>query len=174
MKMMKHLWMSTLVGLFCIFGFQVEVRGAGGEVDDNRSRQTLIYAFSMQVPEECERAQLAQKLAKPHERQLQLLGVVRGVGGGALEREELERVRRRYQLSYPLLDVAAALEDSDLPSEFKERLHQEGDWVLLLKGNGGSGYSVEGEDLERIFAGFGSVSTDIDESTWGKIKDLFQ
>ena len=46
--------------------------------------------------------------------------------------------------------------------------------MLLLKGNGGSGYSVEGEDLERIFAGFGSVSTDIDESTWGKIKDLFQ
>jgi hypothetical protein len=173
--MMKRLWMSTLVGLFCILGFQVEVGGeAGVEGDDNRSRRTLIYAFSAEIPEQCERAQLAQELARPHQRRLQLVGVVRGIGGVALEREELAAVRRRYQLSYPLRDAAAALEDSGLPNEFKKRLRQEGDWVLLLERGGGSVYSVEGESLERIFAGFGSISTDIDESTWGKIKDLFQ
>lgn len=169
--MMKRLWMSTLVGLFCILGFQVEV---GGEADENRFGRTLIYTFSAQVPEECERAQLAQELARPHQRRLQLLGVVRGVGGAALAREKLERVRRRYRLSYPLLDVTAALEDANLPNEFKERMRREGDWVLLLGRGGNSVYAVEGENLERIFAGFGTVSTDIDESTWGKIKDLFQ
>jgi len=169
--MMKRLWMSTLVGLFCLFGFQVEV---GGEGDDNSFGRTLIYAFSAQVPEECERAQLAQELARPHQHRLQLLGVVRGAGGAALAREELETVRRRYRLSYPLLDVAAALEDANLPREFKERLRREGDWVLLLERDGNSVYEMEGEDLEQIFAGLGSVSTDIDESTWGKIKDLFQ
>ncbi len=56
------------------------------------------------------------------------------------------------------------------------RQAKQGDFALLLKADGQPHSQGSGNDMERIVRSLstGHISTDIDESTWGKIKELFQ
>ena len=174
MKAMKRILVHISTVFVLVLGFQVEVGGERYESDAVGRMHRLFYLFSLQVPEQCDRACTLQKMVRPYSHQLQVIGVVRAAGSGEEEGLSLEEFRRRHALSYPLMTAAVAVDDSEMPAAVKERLTVVEDYALLLDRNGSTTASGTGQQLPRLLKAFAPVSTDVDESTWGKIKVLFQ
>ena len=171
---MKRILVSISTIFVLVLGLQVEVGGDRSGEDVLGQMHRLFYLFSPQVPEQCERARTLQKLVRSHRHQLQVIGVVRVAENDADKADRLEEFRRLHSLSYRLLTAAEALDDAEMPLAVKERLASPGDYVLLFDGDGSTADSGIGRELHRLLEKFAPVSTDVDESTWGKIKELFQ
>jgi hypothetical protein len=164
-------WFSGIAaGL--VFTLAAGGQGPGGDADQGGSPRRLFYAFSPQVPEHCSRAHLLQRLNPSCGQWLQITGIVRGDPGSG----GLEALRCRFGLSYPLLAPEAVAADPGLPAELKAPGGGAGDYVLLLDGSGRTLAGGPGEGLAPLLAGLAReiLSTDVDDSTWGKIKELFQ
>lgn len=174
MKVMKHILINISTVFVLVLGFQVEVGGEKSESDAASRMHRLFYLFSLQVPQQCDRACILQKLARPYSHQLEVIGVVRAAGSDVEEGHALDEFRRRHALSYSLMTAAAALDDPQTPAAVKERLTASEDYVLLLDGDGRPAAAGTGQELHRLLGAFAPVSTDVDETTWGKIKVLFQ
>jgi hypothetical protein len=74
----------------------------------------------------------------------------------------------------PMLEGVDAdgAKSADIPPYLKSRLDADGDFFAVM-GRGGQVHSVgRGGDLQRDF--LRGVATEVDESTWGKVKELFK
>ena len=174
MKVMKRISLHISTVFLLVLGLQVEVGGEKSESDAVGRMHRLFYLFSLQVPEQCDRACTLQNMVRPYSHQLQVIGVVRAVGSDEEEGVFLEEFRRHHALSYRLMTVAAALDDAEMPPAVKGRFTAPEDYALLLDRDGRLVASGTGQELHRLLGAFAPVSTDVDESTWGKIKELFQ
>ncbi|MDE2808843.1 MAG: hypothetical protein OXN90_10545 [Gemmatimonadota bacterium] len=67
-----------------------------------------------------------------------------------------------------LWSVAMAAESADVPAYIKARLDADGDYFAAIDSEGTLFLAGPGQDLLQ------PLSTEVDESTWGKVKDLFR
>ena len=149
-----------------VVGFFLVV-GAGGASDEDlvQSRGVLrafdlFYLFSPANPDHLERVLQLRELANDTTRSFRLVTVSHD-GYEAAELAQIERGGEAW-----------------MPAAISQRLAGEADYVVLVEREDrrvraeGSGSSMENvlALLERRLP----VSTEVDESTWGKIKDLFQ
>jgi hypothetical protein len=165
--MMKRVFANTFISFVLLLAFQsgVEAERHGSPGDDRLPR--LFYSFSLRVPEQRDYACALQKIVRSCAHRLQVVGVVRD---GA----ELEAFRRRHDLSYPLRHLSEALKDPELPVEIRAWLERAENRFLLQDRDGRTVGTGAGTEPEQLLAVLGLVPTDVDESTWGKIKELFQ
>lgn len=148
-----------------IVGFFLLV-GAGGASDEERvqSRDTLrnfnlFYLFSPDNPNHLKRVVQLRELADEATRSFRLVTV----SHAAYETAES-----------PGGDRGAT---AWVPAAISQRLDGEADYVVLVENDGKVRAEGSGESMESVLALLGSdlpVATEIDENTWGKIKDLFQ
>lgn len=148
-----------------VLGFFLLV-GAGGASDEElvQSRGVLrafdlFYLFSPADPNHLERVLHLRELANETTRSFRLVTV----SHGAYEAAELAQVERG--------DAAW------IPAAISQRLAGEADYVVLVERDGRVRAEGSGSSLETVLALLERhlpVSTEVDESTWGKIKDLFQ
>ncbi|NUM88215.1 MAG: hypothetical protein HUU37_03335 [Bdellovibrionales bacterium] len=108
-----------------------------------------------------------------HGRPLQVLGVVQHRSGT----EALEQLRFEEGISFPL--VGAAAQPPDLPAELSRQLDNPAGFVLLLDGTGRAAAAGSAAELNQVLARAAlllgaQVSTEVDESTWGKVKEIFK
>ena len=67
-----------------------------------------------------------------------------------------------------LWSVARATQSPEVPAYIKARLDADGDYFVAIDSEGALRLAGLGQDLLQ------PLSTEIDESTWGKVKDLFR
>ena len=67
-----------------------------------------------------------------------------------------------------LWSVARATQSPEVPAYIKARLDADGDYLAAIDSEGALRLAGLGQDLLQ------PLSTEIDESTWGKVKDLFR
>jgi len=175
---MERFFLNMLMGVAFVLGSQIETEGEdrqGVRGGDLIQGHRLFYVFSLQDPEHRFRARKLQDLVRSHARLVQVVGIARLAAEDASV-EALDDFRRRYEISYPLLDPAAAAGDAKLPSALKTRLGQTGDFALLVDPAGQTAGFGTGREMVQLLSLLlqERVSTDVDESTWGKIKELFQ
>ena len=175
---MKRAFVAILIGVFFFLGAQVEVAGEnpGGEDGDAVGESRLFYLFSAEVAEHLVHARQLQDLLQSQDRRLQIVGIVRGGGDRGRSAGSLEEFGRRHGLAYPLLSAVGAAVDGKLPAVLRAQLERQEDYALLVDSSGRMAGVGTGRELGRFFSSLADehVSTDVDESTWGKIKELFQ
>ncbi len=110
-----------------------------------RSPDRVYYLFSPDAVEQRQRAERMQRLL--HERPLVV--IARGPWG---------------------MENPAVVGAPDFPAFLKERLDAESDYFALW--DAGRWRTGSGRDLEDLVAA--NIATEVDESTWGKVKDLFK
>ena len=176
---MKRVFLNMLISLAFVLGVQVEAGeeksgGPGAGIGAPVQKYRVFYVFSPQDPEHLLHAHELQDLARPYGRLLQVVGVVRLAEEA--DAGVLEDCRRRCELRYPLLDASQVAEDAELPSALKARVGQGGDYLLLVDAAGRPAGEGTGKAVAQLFSLLPreSIPTDVDESTWGKIKELFQ
>ena len=148
-----------IVGFFLL----VEVGGASDE-DRVQSRQTLrdfdlFYLFSPDNPNHLKRVVQLRELAGDSTRSFRLVTVSHTAYKTAQTPREGSR------------------STAWVPAAISQRLDGEVDYVVLVENDGKIRAEGSGESMESVLALLGSdlkVTTEIDENTWGKIKDLFQ
>lgn len=67
-----------------------------------------------------------------------------------------------------LWSVAMAAQSPEVPAYIKARLDADGDYFAAIDSEGALHLAGPGQDLLQ------PLSTEVDESTWGKVKDLFR
>ena len=67
-----------------------------------------------------------------------------------------------------LWSAAMAAQSPEVPAYIKARLDADGDYFAIIDSEGALRLAGLGQDLLQ------PLSTEIDESTWGKVKDLFR
>ena len=67
-----------------------------------------------------------------------------------------------------LWSATMAAESADVPAYIKARLDADGDYFAAIDSEGTLFLAGPGQDLLQ------PLSTEVDESTWGKVKDLFR
>lgn len=147
---MKRIFLLLLSGIMLV--------EAGDASDEERSfyfqssALGLFYLFSPADSEHVARALRLRNLAK--DRPFHIVVVARAVES----------------------EVMAPQVVADLPLALVEHMGRNGDYAVLVKTDGSIRARGSGREIERLleYSGTVFVSTDIDESTWGKIKDLFQ
>ena len=135
---------------------------------------TLFYFFSPDDSRQQSRARQLEDAVRRYDR-LQVIGIVREATG--VSDEGLEDFRRAHGLTYELfriVDASAKLER--LPVELQRRLEASNDDYAVLVDGRQVVAEAAGEGLDTVLAAAvaSGISTEIDESTWGKIKVLFQ
>lgn len=132
---------------------------------DERRTQQLYYFFSLTDAAQRERAVDLQRFVEPFGAEIDVTGVVRD-GDETI-------ARHQPNISYELITVDILRERTPLAAQMQRYLDGEG--VVLVR-SGRVTASGAMSDLgrmltQRLTLG---VATEIDESTWGKIKELFQ
>ncbi len=123
--------------------------GGYGTADDARLR--LFYLYSPEAHPQQERLAFWQRLSTAPMNSFDVIGVVWPRSEGALPRE--------WPASVPVVEHAA----------------DGGDYAVLVYPDARIHSHGSGSDMERVVRSLSGarVSTDVDESTWGKIKELF-
>ena len=67
-----------------------------------------------------------------------------------------------------LWSVAMAAQSPEVPAYIKARLDADGDYFAVVDSEGAVHWAGPGQDVLQ------PLSTEVDESTWGKVKDLFK
>jgi hypothetical protein len=132
-------------------------RGEGGS-------ERLYYFFSLDDAQQRERAVDLQRLVQPFGTDLEVTGIVREESVSAYD----------LGLSYDLVTRRAA--QIEMPANLERFFDYENDHAVLVDADGRVVANGPGSDLGQVLAHVGNkgVVTEIDESTWGKIKELFQ
>jgi hypothetical protein len=154
MRAMKRRLTSGLIGLALLLGGPAKASGQEGA-------SRFFYVFSTDQAEELERAHRLQELVRAQGRPLPVVALFRGARPAGLE-------------GLVLLEAPEGRADERVLAGLRKWLGQ--DYVAIFDGAGRLRARAEGRHLERLFAAFvgKDVPTEVDESTWGKIKDLFK
>ncbi len=116
-----------------------------------QSADRVYYLFSPDIVEQRLRAEHLQRLLRDR-----LLVVI---------------ARDEWSADSPTVVAAAAVvEAPGFPAFLKEQLDAESDYFALW--DAGILWTGPGRDLEKLIAV--DIVTEVDESTWGKVKDLFK
>ncbi len=155
---MKRIFLLVL-GFF-LFG------GAGGASDGERMQNRdalrgfdLFYLFSPDNPNHLERVSQLRELAGDTTRSFRLVTVSHAAY------EEVQRSQ------------AVRGSATWIPAAIARRLAGTTDYVVLVEAGGKVRAEGSGGSIERVLALLAPslpIATEVDESTWGKIKDLFQ
>ena len=118
---------------------------------DDQSTERVYYLFSSDAVEQRQRVERLQRLLRGR----QLVAIARG----------------EWDAENPaVVAVAEVAGAPDFPVFLKQRLDAESDYFAMW-------------DADRLLTGFGrdleglivpDIATEVDESTWGKVKDLFK
>lgn len=160
------------VGIFLagIFVFGGAAYGVGGE-----SEYTLFYLFSSGDTHHVERAMQLEETAQQFPDRLQVVGIARLTEDR--NHLSLDALRQEHGFSYDLVAVADASKLQHLPVIMQQKLEDsQGDYAVLVDAAGRAlAAETDGEwvsMLNRLT--LRDIATEIDESTWGKIKVLFE
>ena len=177
---MKYWLTGSLMGFVFIL---VSQAAFGEELDgvldlgtqDEKQIFKLFYVFSLDDLEHQAHSRELQILTRQYGRRLKVTGIVRPEQGGAINPGSLEAFRIRNGLSYELLSTSAAKDEPGVPAELKERFNASSDYVLLVDLAGEFAVDGVGRELAQILSGLAlePIRTEVDETTWGKIKVLF-
>ena len=164
---MRRIYYSILMGAILVLGFRVQ---AGVAEDRGELRTLRLYVAFFTIPgESCARVRELETATRPYAARLQVVGIVRGLCGGAAE---------TYQLhcgpSYPLITIDQMPVESALAEQFAAQANDRDNYVLLLDEHGDPAAAGAGQDLTQLISELLPLSTDVSRSTWGKIKELFQ
>jgi hypothetical protein len=141
-------------------------RGAAGSREPARS-DCLYLVFCPLLAEQSSRAAQAERLAGLLAADLPVAAVPCGLGSIPVDPEA---VRIASGLSCPVI----AGDTSFLPVEVDRLRAGTEDWAVLIR-DGGAVAVARVEDTARLLASAGAAAaTDINDSTWGKIKEIFQ
>lgn len=155
--------MQLLAGVSLVLA----ARGAVGSREAARP-DCLYLVFCPLQSEQSTRAAQVERLAGLLDPRLQVIAVPCGPGASRLDPET---VRAAGSLSCP---VAAEDGAWPLPAEVEQLRAGTDDWTVLVRG-GGPVTMVRAEEAARLLTlTGGSAATDIDDSTWGKIKEIFR
>ena len=158
----RHLLAAVAVALLCVNN------GIAGS-DETLKREAeaserFFYFFSLQEAEHRQRAVDLQRLVQPFAADLMVTGIV----------SEASISGRELELSYRLV----TREDAriEVSAEVESFFANENDHAILVDAHGRIIADGPGSEFSRVLAHVGNrgVVTEIDESTWGKIKELFQ
>ena len=143
----------------------------------HKNKLHLFFVFSPAHPEHQIHARQLQALASRYEERLEVTGIVRSRRGEKMGVVGLEDFRIHNGLTYELLPIPVAYLDPQVPAAVKEKFGDVADFILLADNSGKSIIIGDGDDLVQIDSaiglGSGSVRTEVEENTWGKIKVLF-
>lgn len=167
---MRRLFIIGYAVLAGILLLDSEAYGAG-----EGPRHTLFYLFSIDDERHMGRAlQLEEAIWRLSER-VQVVGVVRLAADG--DARSLVALRQQHRFTYEFVDAADSSVLQRLPIVLHQRLEKTGgDYAVLVDVAGAVLVADTGEQLTSVLAGLTlqRVATEIDESTWGKIKVLFK
>ena len=140
----------------------------------------LLYLFDPRVEVQAARAEQLADLIEPHRDLLEIVGIVRSAGPA--EEASLQPVLSSEAPAFEILNADRLLARSRISDEARDWLRgvlpQSGDffafdsgtWIDLTGRGREAGEGMAGY-LRLIGTG---ASTDIDFSTWGKVKELFK
>ena len=150
MNALRTIWMLGLALLL------VAANGASsGEIEALPEDSRVFYVFSPDREPQRQRVlQLWQQL------------------GGQDAEQRFVAIARDEQVpvveGLTLWSVARATQSPEVPAYIKARLDADGDYLAAIDSEGALRLAGLGQDLLQ------PLSTEIDESTWGKVKDLFR
>jgi hypothetical protein len=160
-------------GLLCL-GLQVQALGDNSAWASAGPVQRLIYVFSPDQETHCQRARQLPHWVAAARDQIQLIGVARwpegGTHGGSTGAGVPLDLQR--ELRFPVTR-SAELAAAGLPAGLLADIPSGTDYALLLTSANAVAWAIPGDQLQRHLA-HPALTTDIDESTWGKIKEMFQ
>ena len=151
---MNALRTTWIAGLILLLVAMSEASSDGIEALPEGSR--VFYVFSQDKAPQCQRVlqlwqqfsvQDAEQRLVAISRDEQVLAVVEGL---------------------PLWSVARAAQSPEVPAYIKARLDADGDYFAAIDSEGALYLAGLGQDLLQ------PLSTEVDETTWGKVKDLFR
>jgi len=142
----------------------------GQQVSPQKMAQ-LFYVFSTDDASQRAGARLLEEWV--YRQKVRVIGIVRHQGDISV----MEQFRLAEGISYPLICASAARSEPGLPADLD--LENEAGYALLLDGAGQQAAAGIGAELPRIMERAaalvqGGVSTEVDESTWGKVKEIFK
>ncbi|NKB69595.1 MAG: hypothetical protein GKR89_21200 [Candidatus Latescibacteria bacterium] len=134
----------------------------------------LVYLLSLDQREHPAQVQMLQDVWRNYQGQLQVKGVIRLSLEGAAN-EYLRQLTSAGDLSYELVGLP---EDgpSETPGHLYQVLQGKGSYAVLLDSAHRPVTQGRGSQLPHMLAALspGYIATEVDESTWGKIKVLFE
>jgi hypothetical protein len=167
---MKKLSATTFV-LLGLLVSQPNARPAG----DRPPSALLFYVFSAEDAAQRLGARQLDQWNEDHGRPLWVMGLVQHQSDPAA----MEQLRLQEGISFQLVCASLAQRSPGLPAELRGQFDSAAGFVLLVDAKGSAAASGAGAELnqvlERAALLLGSqVSTEVDESTWGKVKEIFK
>ena len=147
---------------------------------DGGAPHRLLYLFDPRVDAQAARAEQLAVLVEPHRDLLEIVGIVRT--DGAAEAGLPPLVSSGDSPAFETLTADGVLASSRISDEARKWLRgvlpQRGDFFAFDTGTG-IDRTGTGEDARDGLAGFlllmgAGASTEVDFSTWGKVKELFR
>ena len=174
------LWMPIIV-LGFLLSFQAQVQGDdygrwSGEPPGLAQNYTLYYLFSPGEAAHRLHAEELEVLSRSLRRRLQVVRIPRAEQGSDADAGLLPGFRRHHNYPYKLLSGLESTAEKSLPAKLMNQLIGESDYALLFDGKGELVASGAGDEFSRILSivSLKADRTEVDESTWGKIKELFR
>ncbi len=135
----------------------------------------LFYVFSATDAGQRLEAGYLDQWNNDRGRPLQVLGLVQHQGDVAV----MEQMRVQEGISFQLLCAAAVRQNPGLPAELSGHLDSAAGFVLLVDGKGRAAAYGPGTELKAVLERAALLlgdrgSTEVDESTWGKVKEIFK
>lgn len=167
MKKLPVVAFSLIAALACAAGAQ--------PASERTLSAQLYYVFSADDAAQRLGARHLDQWNEDHGRPLLVMGLVQHRGDPAV----MEQLRLQEGLSFQLVCAAAARQDPDLPAELSGHLDSAAGFVLLVDAKGRAAASGEGAELNQVLDRAalllgGMAATEVDQSTWGKVKEIFK
>lgn len=150
---MNALRMTWTTGLVLLLALASEANSGPIEALPEDSR--VFYVFSPDRPPQCQRVLQLWHQFRAQDAEQRLVAIVRDGQGPTIE-------------GLTLWSGARAAQSSAVPAYIKARLDADGDYFAAIDSAGTLHWAGPGQDLLQPLA------TEVDESTWGKVKDLFK
>lgn len=150
---MNALRMTWTTGLVLLLALASEANSGPIEVLPKDSR--VFYVFSPDRPPQHQRVLQLWHQFRAQDAEQRLVAIARDGQGPTVE-------------GLTLWSGARAAQSSAVPAYIKARLDADGDYFAAIDSAGALHWAGPGQDLLQPLA------TEVDESTWGKVKDLFK
>ncbi len=173
-------WIPILV-LGFLLNFQSQVHGYDygrlrGESQGSTHPYTLYYLFSPDEAAHHLHAEELEALSRSLRRNLQVVRIARLEQASDGDSYSLPGFRRHQGFPGKLLSWVELTEKKRSAAMLTDQLSEEENFALLFDRKGELVASGTGGDLSRILSAIPLevTRTEVDESTWGKIKELFR
>jgi len=162
--------LSAAVCSLLVLALEVGAQSAAGG-----PRAALFYVFSAEDAAQRLGARQLDRWNEERGHPLQVLGLVQHQGDVAV----MEQMRLQEGISFQLVCAAAARQDPELPAELAGQLDGAAGFVLLVDAGGRAAASGPGAELGQVLEQAARLlgkplATEVDESTWGKVKEIFK